>query len=182
MSTRLVGAALVLAALLAGCGDEGGTADGGGTAPTAASPSQDGTRSTVEEYGGEGSDAERAQAGRTASAYLEALAANHWTRACSKFSAKTRTGLERLAAKARKRNGSGPTACPQIVRTLNTRADRSALRKAADIRVRGIRVEGARAQLLYEDGEGTPSAIAMDREGGKWWVADIAGGPLSRGA
>lgn len=180
LNATSIAAALALVALLAGCGGEDGTAGTGGASPDAApSPSGERGRSPVEERGAEGTDAERAQAARTARAYLNALAAGRWGRACSRFSAATREGLGRLAAKDGKRKGSGPRTCPQILRTIYGRADRSSLREAAEIDASGIRVDGARGYLLYADGAGTPSSISMDRERGRWWVADIGGGRLA---
>lgn len=188
-------AALTVAALLSGCGGGSETADTSSSEPTAgaAMPGEEGAsreagastsagdEDSIRGHGAEAPGKERAQAARTARAYLAALAAHQWLRACSRLSTATRETLERFAAQARKHEGSGPTGCAQIVRTIGTETPPSSRREAAEIRVRGMRVEGAKAYLIYEDGKGTPSEIAMDREGREWLVADVLGAPLPMG-
>ena len=58
---------------------------------------------------------------------------------------------------------------------------KEALRTAADIRVLSMRVEGGQAFLIYRDGEGLPSSVPMNEEGGAWKVAAIAGSALFLG-
>jgi hypothetical protein len=149
----------------------------GGKKPAPSTPPDGGGDSSVREHGVDGPGTGRLQAERTLRTYLAALAAGEWGRACSQLSAATRSGLERLAAQAQERNGSGPTGCAQILHVLSAEGLQGASRGAGDVRVRSMRVGGAKAYVVYEDGAG-PLSISMDREEGKWWVADVIGSPL----
>jgi hypothetical protein len=67
------------------------------------------------------------------------------------------------------------------MRALTAGVPKEALRTAADINVLSMRIQGGQAFLLYKDGDGLPSAVPMNEEGGAWKVAAIAGSALFLG-
>ena len=172
----------LLALLLAGCGGGGGAVATNGAAN--GGPRQDGVdggAGSIQEYGVEGSSEERAQASLRLRAYLDALTAHEWGRACSQLSVSTRKALERLAARAKEQRGSGPSGCTRIMPALAPDALGTGSSDPSAIRVLRMRVKGSRAYLVYEDGEGTPSEIGLNREGSRWGLADVAGAPQGSG-
>jgi len=136
---------------------------------------------SIQEYGVEGPSAGRAQAALVLQAYLEAGAGGEWARACTYLSAATKRELEELVARSPESEDSKPKGCVETMRTVGSLIRPPGDRGAADIRVLSLRVEGAQAYLVYRDGEGAQSAIAMDREGGRWLLGDLAGNALVLG-
>lgn len=146
-------------------------------------PTTKGGDNSIQEYGLEGPSEDRVGAARTLQAYLTAQTAGRWGRACSYLSAATKEELERLVGQAKTKDEEPkPEGCAEIMRALGGSASGSASRKAADIRVRSMRVAGDQAFAVYEDSEGRSFAIAMDREGDSWFVGDISGNSLALGS
>jgi len=144
-------------------------------------PTVRGGDNSIQEYGVEGSSAGRAQAARTLQAFFRAQAAGGWSRACSYLSAATKRELEETVARSPESDESKPKGCREILRVVGALTRPGDGRSAAEIRVLSMRVEGKQAYLLYKDSEGTRSAIAMDREGGRWLVGNLSAAPLVLG-
>jgi hypothetical protein len=179
---------------------QGGSGDGNSTAtvpfrePTGPAPTRSGSLpnegskdtapgvplarggdNSIQTFGVEAPSEDRIQASRVFQTYLDARLAGDWALACSYLSGPTKTQLEQLGGQA----GRGGSAdCAQVMHAFTEGVSKEALRTAADIRVLSMRVEGGQAFLLYKDGEGLPSTVPMNEEGGSWKVAAIAGSAL----
>lgn len=136
-------------------------------------PTAKGGDNSIQRFGIEAPSSDRVQAAKTLQTYLDARASREWTVACSYLSASVKASLRRLSRQApAELKGCGPA-----MSALSSVAA-SALRIAAEINVLSMRVEGPRSYLLYRNGEGTPIAIPMAREGDEWKVAALDGSPL----
>ena len=154
------------------------TSSGGGGGSSGVAPGvplSRGGDNSIQTYGAEASSSERSQATSAAQAYLDARAAKRWDSACSYLSTQIKSQLQALLAQAKGARAKGCTAGMQV---MTTAVSPSALRKAAAIHVLSLRVKGPQAFLIYRDGEATPSALPMAREGGAWKVGALAGSAL----
>ena len=141
-------------------------------------PTAKGGDNSIQEFGVEAPSAERVQASRVLQAYLDARLAGKYALACSYLSGPMKAQLGQFGAGAR---GQAPPDCTQVMRAFTEGVPKAALRTAAQIRVLSMRVEDGQAFLLYRDGEGLPSSIPMNEEGGAWKVSAIAGSALFLG-
>jgi hypothetical protein len=131
---------------------------------------------SIQTFGVESDSGERVQATATAAAYLRALGGGRWARACADLSASTRQQLGPLAENVR--GSSSKVGCPGALRAFAARSPTAVLRGSAELRVLSLRVQGDRAFLIYEDGNGRASELPMSRSGGGWKVAAISGAAL----
>jgi hypothetical protein len=150
----------------------------GGKAPAPAVPLARGGDNSIQTFGVEAPSADRVEAARVFQAYLDARAAGDWALACSYMSEAIRTQLEQFGSQG---GSSRSLDCAEVTRGFTAGVSREILRKAADINVLSMRVEGGQAFLLYKDGDGLPSAVPMNEEGGNWKVSAIAGSALFLG-
>ncbi len=170
-------AALVALALLAtGCGG-GGAGETSSSSDSAGSTTTSGSASTaarIKEFGTEASGSEAKQPEAAAIGYLDARAAEEWSRACSFLATPIRRLLGHLTAKSQRVAGKG---CAAFVETSTKKlspSERAALAKSTP---ESVRLEGDRGYVLYRDGNGTERAVSVKREGGRWKVVDVAGTP-----
>jgi hypothetical protein len=138
-------------------------------------PAPKGGDNSIQTYGVESGSEDRVQAASAAKAYLDARAAGRWAEACTDLSGSTRMQLEGLTKQAQ---GSSVKGCADAMQAFTAQVPKAALLTAAKIHVISMRVQGDQAFLIYRDGENTPSALPMSREGGEWKVAAIAGTAL----
>jgi hypothetical protein len=146
--------------------------------PAPGVPLARGGDNSIQTFGVEAPSADRVAASRVFQAYLDARLAGDWALACSYLSGPTRTQLEQFGGQAGR---GGSSDCAQVMRAFTEGVPKEVLRNAADIRVLSMRVEGGQAFLIYRDGEGLPSSVPMNEEGGAWKVAAIAGSALFLG-
>jgi hypothetical protein len=137
------------------------------------------TDASVQTFGLEGPAEDRIEAARLLQAFLNARLTNDWALACSYMSEPIKQQMQALAGGAQ--GGGADAACVQVMEAFGAGVPKSALRAAADIRVLSMRLEGDRAIVIYRDGNGSPSTIPMNREGGNWKVSAAAGSQLFLG-
>jgi hypothetical protein len=137
-------------------------------------PTAKGGDNSIQEFGVESASTDRVTATRALKTYLDARAASDWARACAEAS----VGLKEEFRQFGLQQAPKLTNCAEVIRTLTAGVSASALRTAAAIRVLSMRVKGSTAYLVYRNGEGTPSAAPMAREGGEWKVAALDGSAL----
>jgi hypothetical protein len=142
-------------------------------------PTAKGGDNSIQEFGVESASSDRIAATRTLKTYLDARAGGDWGSACAKISAALKEEFIQYAA--RQSAQGGPPGCAKALRSLTEGVPASALRTAAAIRVLSMRVKSSGAYLVYKNGEGTPMAIPMTREGGEWKVTALDGSALLLG-
>ena len=99
--------------------------------------------------------------------------------ACSYLSSSMKKQLESFGSQAQR--GGRALDCAQVMKAFTAGVPEKALRTAADINVLSMRIKGGQAFLLYKDGDGLPSSVPMNEEGGAWKVSAIAGSALFLG-
>lgn len=132
---------------------------------------------SVQEFGEE-ADAEEFDSAATAlHNFLDARAEGNSAAACQYMSKTMIESFEKLAAQAKQLEDSS---CGGILEVLTNPAAKQALKEeAAKANARSLRLEGARAFVIYTGLDGTVLAMPMANEGGDWKVAGLAGTPLS---
>lgn len=163
-------AAAVLA--LAGCGGGEGetstTTTSSSKAPAPGVPTSKEGDNSIQTYGLEASNAERAQATALVQAYLNARASGNWAKVCSYLAAKPRAEQERFA-------GGAP--CAKAMASFAAHAQTSVLEEEARIAVLSFRVGGKYAFLIYRRPDGI-WATALTREAGNWKVVSVTPAPV----
>jgi hypothetical protein len=172
LSCVVLAASVAAIALLAGCGGD----DGSDSPATESGSAQTGTEQTggppvdVEDFGEEAGPDERDAAASAVEEFLRAQADGDSATACSVMSASTKKNLELFLEGA-----ASKSSCTELVEALRAQIPVKTLAKGDRIQVTGVRVEGERGFVLYEDADGTASAFPVVREGSTWKVAGIAG-------
>ena len=123
---------------------------------------------SIQTYGLEASNAERAQATALVQAYLNARASGNWAKVCSYLAAKPRAEQERFA-------GGAP--CAKAMASFAAHAQTSILEEEAQIDVLSFRVGGKYAFLIYRRPDGI-WATALTREAGNWKVVSVTPAPV----
>ena len=177
-------AAALIAIPLAGCGGgEGGSTrqeapparprpnpHPGSKAAAPAVPTSPEGDNSIQVYGVEASDLERARASRTVRSYLDARAAGDWAKACAHLAPKPRAEQVRLAPRA----GS----CAKAMTSYAEDADPAVLREEARIEVLSLRVDPPFAFLIYRRSDGTVWATALERQGEGWKIVSVTPTPV----
>ena len=132
-------------------------------------PLAKGGDNSIQTFGAEARRDDRLQATRAAQAYLSARAVGNWNEACARMGKPARRQFGKLV-----KGGD----CVDAMEALSYGVQKAKLRIAADLRVLSLRVQGNRGFLIYLNGEGTPSAIAVHRERGGWRPAALDGSAL----
>jgi hypothetical protein len=184
------------AASLAGCGGGGGDS----TATSAAHPGATSTKAdtfapsrhhdsgggsaqflvrggdnSVQEFGEEASNAEFRKAAAALHGFLDARAEGDWGAACAHMASDLIESLQQLSASSGK---FASARCPRLLKELSKSVPASTLAEAAKANVGSLRFESDRGFILYRGVGGTVYAISMEREGGAWKVASLAGTAL----
>jgi hypothetical protein len=141
-------------------------------------PTAKGGDNSIQEFGVESASTDRIAATRALKTYLDARAADDWGQACAEISAGLKAEFRQFGEQS---TPGKPSSCAKGLRMLTAEVPPSALRTAATIRVLSMRVKGSTAYAVYRNGEGTPSAIPMSREGGEWKVGALDGSVLLLG-
>ena len=135
-------------------------------------PTSKGSDNSIQVFGTEGQQDDASQAARALSAYLAAVAAEEWDRACQQASAQFREELGKLIEQAKtKGDAKKPQGCAEILELILGAAKGAATFAAqAPRKVLSFRVEAPYAYLIYEDTQGKIRFIAMAGEDGGWKV------------
>jgi len=206
---RLPLIALLLPALLAGCGGSSSgstTATSAGTVATnpVVAPAQEqaaetkarathvaigspsdvprskGGDNSVQNFGGEASNADLRAAAGVLAAYLDAYGAGDAQTACGLLAPATaQTLVQSFGKLAQRSGGSAPKDCIGLLQAMT--AQTAGPRTRAQIRVAealSLRDAGDRAFLIYRAGDGRVYAMPMSRQASSWRVAGIAAAPL----
>lgn len=120
--------------------------------------------SAVRGFGDEVTGKQAAQAEAAAQGYLTAASKGEWKRACSYLAKKVREARASLA-RARNLEREDCAAGLEVSAERLSPAERDGLDSAE---VSGVRVEGKRGYVLYEDSSATERAMPIVTEGGSW--------------
>jgi hypothetical protein len=130
---------------------------------------------TVQEYGREAPKAEREQASRMNSAWMRARAAQDWKRDCSYFSRGYRHSL--VATDAVNASRGKVKNCAQALAYFGHRASGSYKNNLAGP-IDSLRMGKDHGYAQYHGNDGHDWIVPVQREGGKWWVANAT--PIDR--
>jgi hypothetical protein len=138
---------------------------------------------SIQEFGREASEQERAAAARTLAAYLRAYADGDGATACALLGAGMVELLERGFTQAAAEQGTSQgrqaaASCSQALEGLTAGMPVKARRSLTGVIVLSLRFDGERAFTLYRDSKRMFFSIPMVREAGAWKVAGLAGSPL----
>jgi hypothetical protein len=152
---------------------EAAHADAGGGAEQFRRPDGD---NSIQDFGAEAGDSERAAAAKVLHRYLDSRAAHRWGDACFQLSASVLVMLEQVTSSYGKQGGSPQ--CEDVLMGIAARAPRSVLEATAQASVGSLRREGDRGYLLYHGPAGQDYVMPMVAEEGGWKVASVDGIPL----
>jgi hypothetical protein len=119
---------------------------------------------SIQVYGREASDAERAKLSALVHSYLNARAAGEWAEVCTALTAKTRAEQIRFAP------GSGN--CAEALAFFAKDADPATLRSEAQVEVLSLRIDPRNAFLIYRRPDGV-WATALERGGEGWRIVSV---------
>jgi hypothetical protein len=162
----LVSAALT-AALLGACGGSG--SDGG------SDQFRDQTKSTILDFGEEGSEAALEEGEEAVQAYFESRAEEDWESTCAQLS---RQVLEKIEHLARSATELSDKSCPSFLAAF-TRLSPQEQEESEIVDAGSLRERGQRAFLIYHgDGE-VVYAMPLNREGDEWKIGSLSPKQLS---
>lgn len=127
---------------------------------------------SIQRFGKEAGAKDLRAAGAALHAYLDARAAQAWSRACSYLARGASTQLAQLSG------SSGARGCAQGLAAFSA-LPRRALKEAAIAQIGALRRAGSSGFLLFHGARGAAMYMPMALEGGRWKVAAIAPSPLS---
>jgi hypothetical protein len=160
MAMVMVAGAVAAGATLAGCGSSESTDS---TATGAAG---------YETFGDDASPQDRAAAASAVQGFLRARADDDPAKECALMAASTKANLAGFGGGLAE-NSQQP--CTELVESVRARIKPKALAQGDHIQVTGVRVDGDRGFVIYQDASGAKSAFAVVREGSSWKVGAIAG-------
>jgi hypothetical protein len=129
----------------------------------------------VQTYGREATGAERAQASDVIEAWMKARAAQNWAKDCSYFARKYVHTL--VATDAVQVSEGKVKNCPQALAYFGHLASGSYKNNLTGP-IDSLRVKGGLGYAQYHGNDGHDWVITMEREDGKWWIANST--PLGR--
>jgi len=129
---------------------------------------------SVQEFGGESDESELDEAAVALHGYFDGRAAGNWAAACEYLGKTAVDQLEKLAEfNGQKAANQG---CAAYMKAVWTRAVDSRLKaEAKEADVGSLRVEDDRAFLIYHGFEGKVELLNMEKENGRWKVANLEG-------
>jgi hypothetical protein len=135
-------------------------------------PTAKGSDNSIQVFGVEGGEDDASKATRALSAYLAAIGAGQWDRACQEASAQLKEQLTQLIEQAKAKGGAKiPEGCAEILELLLGGAKGAAsFATQASRKVLSFRAEDPYAYLIYEDAKGAIRFIAMANDEGTWKV------------
>lgn len=174
-------AAVLLAALLAGCGgtsSDAGPAQASSSAPDPTAPSRDfiipGGDNIAAEFGREAPAREREAVSRMVHRWMRARLARRWSEDCRYLSRQYRKAI---AADASFNTKGRADTCPKALAYFGPDASGKLVQTLSGP-IGSLRVEAGKGFALYHGREGNEWTVPLLRERGKWWVAKAE--PLER--
>lgn len=161
---------LVLLVLVGGCGGASSSAEGSAARQQAPTAQPKNAEESIEGFGSEASDGERAAILGAEQGYLRSLAAKDYAAACERLAAGVHRSLLRLvAAKERKR-----VPCAAVLPVLLTPQASHVAAVQARGKIVKVRVEGERAFVVFHSPGARLFQFSLSEEGGAWRVATAA--------
>jgi hypothetical protein len=157
-------ALLVLALLVAGCGESDDAGFGGAESTTprgAGEPGGAAGAAKAEEFGSEASGAEAEGPEAALRGYLDARANGDWSKACAYVSKE----LSKFYGRLDKDGG-----CAGFVEKTTEGLSADERAALADVEIESVRLEGDSGYVIYADAEGSQQARPVEREGATWKV------------
>ena len=141
-------------------------------------PRSKGGDNSIQDFGSEAAESDRAAAGRALAAYLQALAKGNTEQACGMLSSATQDRIEQTLKQLSAQGAGGeiPTSCAQLL-ALTSHADPTQLRVTE---VLSFRSQDDSGFLIYRAGDRRIYTVAMQGGAAGWKVA--AAGPSPLGA
>jgi hypothetical protein len=140
-------------------------------------PRSKGGDNSVQDYGSEASEADRAAAGRALQAYYDALAKGDTEGACALFTSRTREGIEQTLKRLPIQGSNAPTSCSQVLKlTANVGSRHSPQLRLSELL--SLRQQDEQAFLIYKAGDGTVYSMPMGQDGSDWKVGGVTAAPL----
>ena len=141
-------------------------------------PRTKGGDNSIQDFGREASDPERAAAARVLAAYLAAYEHGDGPTACSLLSSDARERLEQALGQAAAKAGRPALGCARILTAFGTHLPSQARRQLTAVRLLSLRVEGDRAFAIYDAADQKAYPVPMAKESGAWRVVALPGSPL----
>jgi hypothetical protein len=167
---------VALVALLGGCGGSSPTTSTDGGAEHAGAAAEEPSRRFLSEhrgntyvtFGDESSPAERRAASAVLEENLAARQAADFRRQCASLAKPVVTAIQ---AGGEAKSANCVSALTELARPLS--GSRAIRRDRLDGSIAALRVKGNLAYALYEGDDGSDYAMPMEREDGRWKVADV---------
>ncbi len=184
--SALAAIACALALVIAGCGDDGD--DRSVSIPSTPLPpaetlvpdhggdgsgSSGGGEKSIEQFGSEAEGSEHDAIVGSFKGYLEAIAGQDFTAACSYLASNVQRSLSQLPVKGLKSKG-----CPAILPKLLAPTAKAVARQQAEGRITKVRVERGRAFVVFHAPGAKLFQMTMVRENGNWKAATVAASTL----
>jgi hypothetical protein len=139
-------------------------------------PRSEGGDNSIQDFGSEAAQDERAAAARALAAYYRALSTGDTEAACAMLSSGAREGIENTLKQLGGQGSSQvPSTCPQALK-LTGGDGKSPERQLSELL--SLRQQDDHAFLIYRAGDGKVYAMPMAQEDGEWKVAGVSAGPL----
>jgi len=173
--------ALLIAAGPAACGDDDADAPPAGTAGTTtertapATTPEDfrtpGGDNSIQSYGDEADEKERAAASATVLGFLRARENGDWAGVCSYLAVATLKPLDQFAERAPQFKGKD---CAELLEALTASVPPSARVSTIGGGIDSFRFQGDRGFALYHGTDGKDYFIPLVKEGGEWKIGGLA--------
>jgi hypothetical protein len=140
-------------------------------------PRSKGGDNSIQDYGTEASETDRAAAGRALQAYYDALATGDTEGACALFTSRTRAGIEQTLKQLPVQGSNAPTTCAQVLKlTADVGSGRSPQLRLTELL--SLRQQDEQAFLIYKAGDGKVYSMPMGQDGSNWRVGGVSATPL----
>jgi hypothetical protein len=140
-------------------------------------PRSKGGDNSVQDYGSEASEADRAAAGRALQAYYDALASGDTEGACALLTSHTREDIEQTLKRLPIQGSKAPTSCSQVLRlTSDVGSGRTPRLRLSELL--SLRQQDEQAFLIYKAGDGKVYSMPMGQDGTDWRVGGVSATPL----
>src|SRR5680860_1610021 len=153
--------------------DPSATTDRDGAAPGV--PVHRGGDNSIQTYGFEAQDSERARAATVLKRHLQARAGGNWSVACGYLSDSVK---ESFATFTQGADGEAEAPeCTELLASMFSRVPQATRAREARISPLSLRIEDEQAFLIYKTANGQIAALPIVAENGAWKVAALGGTP-----
>jgi hypothetical protein len=159
-------------------GEESGSSEEGEVSPNDRSAQfrTKGGDNSIQNFGGEGSSAEREKATKVIAGVFAAQKAKEWAKVCGLLSAKATGQLEEFSKRSPQLKGKG---CAQVIALILGSAPTSARPETIKGPVIALRTKGGESFALYRGTDGKAYAYPLVLENGQWKLIGMAPTPLN---